>query len=184
MTVEETYLKGCYLIKPTTFHDERGYFYESFNTHKLRKGINWNGTFVQDNVSMSKKGVLRGLHFQLGNSSQAKLVSVLKGAVLDVAVDLRASSATFGNYFKTVLDDRNKLQLFIPKGFAHGFLTLSEEAIFCYKCDAFYNMEAESGIRFNDETLAIDWGIPHSDLIISSKDKLLKSFKECIPFQI
>ncbi|XLS29265.1 dTDP-4-dehydrorhamnose 3,5-epimerase [Flavobacteriaceae bacterium M23B6Z8] len=178
MKARETYLDGCFVIEPNIFYDQRGYFYESFQVKKFQELTGWNLSFVQDNVSVSKRGVLRGLHFQKGVHSQAKLISVLKGAVLDVVVDIRAGSETFGKHFKIILDDQNKLHLFIPKGFAHGFVSLSEETIFSYKCDAYYNKEAESGIIYNDESLAIDWEFPEKELIISEKDQALPGLSE------
>ncbi len=183
MKIKETYLKGCLLIEPTIFKDERGLFFEEFNAQKLKTLTNWKGAFVQDNRSISKKGVLRGLHFQKGKHSQAKLVNVVKGAVLDVVVDIRKQSPTFGKHFKIILTDKNNLQLFIPKGFAHGFLALDDETIFSYKCDEYYNKESESGIIYNDQFLNIDWDFPQSELILSEKDKHLKPFKELVPFE-
>lgn len=183
MKIKETYLKGCYIIEPTIFKDERGLFFEEFNTKKFKTLTNWPGNFVQDNRSISKKGALRGLHFQKGKHSQAKLVNVVRGAVIDVVVDIRKDSPTFGKHFKINLNDQNHLQLFIPKGFAHGFLSLEENTVFSYKCDEYYCKEAESGIRYNDEVLNIDWGFPQSELILSEKDENLKGFNELIPFE-
>lgn len=182
MKVTETFLRGCLIIEPTIFHDSRGHFYESFHAEKFRELIGRKESFVQDNVSVSNRGVLRGLHFQKGTHSQAKLVSVLRGSVLDVVVDLRKDSPTFGKYFKINLDDQKKLQLFVPKGFAHGFLALKNDTIFHYKCDAYYNKESESGILYNDQNLAIDWEFPESELIISEKDLVLQEFKEAPSF--
>ena len=178
MVIEETYLKGCFVITPKVFEDERGYFFESFNqkTFETETGIKIN--FVQDNQSKSSKGVLRGLHFQKNEHAQAKLVQVIKGKVLDVCVDIRKESPTFGKHFSLILDDIDRKQLYIPRGFAHGFVVLEDDTIFCYKCDNFYNKEAESGILFNDEDLKIDWGFPKEILLISQKDFLLPSFKE------
>ncbi|MFS4483517.1 dTDP-4-dehydrorhamnose 3,5-epimerase [Hyunsoonleella sp. 2307UL5-6] len=178
MLVEETYLKGCYIITPKIYKDERGVFLESFNTQRFLKETGVATTFVQDNISKSLKGVLRGLHFQKGEAAQAKLVQVIKGRVLDICVDIRQESATFGKHFSTYLDDSNKRQLYIPKGFAHGFLALENNTIFSYKCDNYYNKVSESGIIFNDKTLAIDWGFPEEDIIISEKDRDLKTFKK------
>jgi dTDP-4-dehydrorhamnose 3,5-epimerase len=177
MVFEETYLKGCFLIKPKIFFDERGYFFESFNNEIFKKETGISINFVQDNQSKSSKGVLRGLHFQTGIHAQAKLVRVIKGKILDVCVDLRENSSTFGKHFLVVLDDKENKQLFIPKGFAHGFVVLENETIFAYKCDAFYNKASESGIIFNDKDLNIDWNLSENDFIISEKDKYLPSFK-------
>jgi dTDP-4-dehydrorhamnose 3,5-epimerase len=170
MTTELTLLEGCIILKPTVFGDERGYFFESFNQNKFRELTGYDTVFVQDNQSYSSKGVLRGLHFQKGASAQAKLVSVVKGEVLDVAVDLRAGSKTYGKHFDIRLSETNKLQLFLPRGFAHGFIVLSEDAIFQYKCDNYYDKAAEGGIHYADPALAIDWVLPHDQLIVSPKD--------------
>lgn len=176
MKVEETYLKGCYVITPTVFEDERGYFYESFNADAFKQATNINVNFVQDNVSKSSKGVLRGLHFQKGTHAQAKLVKVIKGSVLDVCVDIRKDSITFGKHFSIVLNELNKKQLYVPRGFAHGFHVLEDNTIFSYKCDNYYNKEAEGGILYNDKQLNIDWSISNQ-IILSEKDKNLPTFK-------
>ena len=176
MVVKETYLKGCYLITPRVFNDKRGYFFESFNTIQFEKQTGLKITFVQDNQSLSNKGVLRGLHYQKGDNAQAKLVRVIKGSVLDVCVDLRPGSKTYGKYFSIVLDAKQHQQLYIPKGFAHGFLVLEDQTIFSYKCDNYYNKEAEAGFIYNDQTLAINWQLPLQELIISDKDLLLPTF--------
>jgi dTDP-4-dehydrorhamnose 3,5-epimerase len=170
MTIESTPLKGCIIIKPTVFGDERGHFFESFNQEKFRVLTDHDTVFVQDNQSYSTKGVLRGLHFQKGSSAQAKLVRVIKGEVLDVAIDLRAGSKTYGKHFGLKISETNNLQLFIPRGFAHGFVVLSEDAIFQYKCDNYYDKAAEGGIYYADPDLAIDWVLPHDQLKVSSKD--------------
>jgi len=170
MTIESTPLKGCIIIKPTVFGDERGYFFESFNLEKFRALTGIDTVFVQDNQSYSTKGVLRGLHFQKGASAQSKLVRVIKGEVLDVAVDLRQASKTYGKHFGIRLSDENHLQLYIPKGFAHGFVVLSDDAIFQYKCDSYYDKTAEGGIYYADPDLAIDWILPYDQLIVSPKD--------------
>lgn len=170
MNIELTPLKGCVVIKPTVFDDERGCFFESFNQKKFQELTGNDTVFVQDNQSYSAKGVLRGLHLQKGESAQAKLVSVVKGEVLDIAVDLRAGSKTFGKHFGIKLSESNNLQLFIPRGFAHGFVVLSDDAIFQYKCDNYYDKNAEGGIHYADPDLAIDWILPHEQLIISKKD--------------
>ncbi len=176
MKVEETYLKGCYVITPKVFEDSRGYFYESFNKKSFTQKTGIVIDFVQDNVSKSSKGVLRGLHFQLGDHAQAKLVKVLKGKVLDVAVDLRNESETFGKSFSIVLDSKKHQQLFIPRGFAHGFHVLENDTLFSYKCDNFYNKESESGIFYGDKELNIDWKVS-GETILSNKDKCLPTFK-------
>jgi len=167
-----TKLEGCFIIEPNVIRDERGYFMESFNERTFQKGVNQEVHFVQDNQSFSSKGVLRGLHYQTGAHAQAKLVRVLKGEVLDVAVDIRPDSPTFGQYEAVILSGENQRQFFVPRGFAHGFLVLSENAVFFYKCDNFYNKESEGGIIFNDETINIDWNFPIEEMIISEKDKV------------
>ncbi len=167
-----TKLEGCFIIEPKVIEDERGYFMESFNENTFQKGVNQQVHFVQDNQSFSSKGVLRGLHYQTGEHAQAKLVRVLKGEVLDVAVDIRPDSPTFGEYEAVMLSGQNQRQFFVPRGFAHGFLVLSDTAVFFYKCDNFYNKESEGGIIFNDPTVGIDWKFPISELIISEKDKV------------
>lgn len=176
MNLKETGFEGCYIIEPKVFNDERGFFLETFNQQKFEKSTGQQIDFVQENMSYSFKGVLRGLHYQKDNSSQAKLVHVIHGEVLDVVVDLRPNSKTFGKHFKIILSSINKKQLFIPKGFAHGFLVLSEHALFSYKCDNFYNREEEAGIIYNDPTLNIDWGTDLKDLKLSEKDLLLSQF--------
>lgn len=177
MTVEETYLKGCYVITPKLFKDERGYFLETFNEKFFLKETGIQTHFVQDNLSKSSKGVLRGLHFQKGTSAQAKLVQVIEGKVLDVCVDIRKDSPTYGKYFSIILDGLNKKQLYVPRGFAHGFIVLENNTIFSYKCDNYYDKVSESGIIFNDKTLNIDWGFPEEDMIVSEKDKNLVTFE-------
>ena len=169
----ETKLKGCFILEPNVIKDERGYFMESFNEKTFQQGIGKAINFVQDNQSFSSKGVLRGLHYQCGEYAQAKLVRVLQGEVLDVAVDLRPNSETFGQYEAVLLSSKNQKQFFIPRGFAHGFLVLSETATFFYKCDNFYNKESEGGLLYNDESISIDWGFPNEKLVISEKDKIL-----------
>ena len=177
MEIEHTNLKNCFLIYPSVFEDERGDFQEFFNekVYNLKIG---NIRFVQDNVSVSQKGVLRGLHFQIGESSQAKLVSVLKGKAQDVVVDLRPDSSTFGNYCSVELSEKNRKQIFIPRGFAHGFLALEENTILFYKCDNFYDPNAESGVLFNDPYLKIEWCLFERDIIVGEKDKSLKLLKD------
>jgi dTDP-4-dehydrorhamnose 3,5-epimerase len=169
MIVKETYLKGCFVIEPKVFEDDRGYFFESFNENTFEELIG-KVHFVQDNQSFSSKGVVRAIHYQIGDNSQAKLVRVLNGVVLDVAVDLRKNSPTFGKHFSIELSEDNKKQLFIPRGFGHGFSVLSETAEFFYKCDNFYNKESEGGIIYNDKSLNIDWKVNHDDLNVSTKD--------------
>ena len=178
MRVKETPLKDCYIIEPTLFEDNRGYFYEKFNEKKFEELTGMNGHFVQDNISKSSYGVLRGLHLQKGKKAQAKLVSCLEGKVWDIAVDLREDSPTFGKWFGVELTDENKLQCYIPRGFAHGFVVLSEIAVFSYKCDNFYCKEAEGGVIWNDENLQIDWKIPISEVILSEKDKVQPTFQD------
>jgi len=172
-----TKLKGCIIVEPKVIFDERGYFMESFNEKRFQEGINENIHFVQDNQSFSTKGVLRGLHYQTGEHSQAKLVRVLSGEVLDVAVDVRPGSETFGEYVSVLLTAENQKQLFVPRGFAHGFLVLSETATFFYKCDNFYNKESEGGIIYNDPQINIDWQFGVNDLIISEKDQILPTIE-------
>ena len=172
-----TKLEGCYIIEPKIIKDDRGYFMESFNENTFQKGIGQTVHFVQDNQSFSSKGVLRGLHYQVGEHSQAKLVRVLSGKVLDVAVDIRPNSKTFGEHVSVLLTADNQTQFFVPRGFAHGFLVLSDTATFFYKCDNFYNKESEGGIIYNDKTLNIDWGFSESQLIISEKDKVQPTLK-------
>lgn len=173
MNAIETKLKGCFILEPRIFEDSRGYFFESFNQNIFNKLIGEDVNFIQDNESFSKRGTLRGLHFQKGKYAQAKLVRVIKGCVLDIAVDIRKDSVTFGDYVAVELSEDNKRQLYIPRGFAHGFIVLSDTAIFSYKCDNFYNKEAEGGIIYNDELLRIDWKLNKEEFIISEKDLLL-----------
>jgi len=173
MNFIETKLKGCFILEPKIFKDERGYFMESFNERTFQNGVGFNVHFVQDNQSFSSKGVLRGLHYQTGEHAQSKLVRVLQGEVLDVAVDIRPDSETYGQYEAVLLSAEKQNQFFIPKGFAHGFLVLSETAIFFYKCDNFYNKESEGGIKYNDPIINIDWQFEIDKLIISEKDQTL-----------
>ena len=172
-----TKLEGCFVIEPKIFNDERGYFLESFNENTFQKGIGQPVHFVQDNQSYSSKGVLRGLHYQTGEHAQAKLVRVLHGEVLDVVVDIRPDSKTYGESFSVVLSGENQKQFFIPRGFAHGFLVLSETATFFYKCDNFYNKESEGGIIYNDKSLNIDWQFSNDELLISEKDAILPTIE-------
>jgi dTDP-4-dehydrorhamnose 3,5-epimerase len=177
MKVEQTPLKDCYIINDSVFADDRGYFFESFNQQKFEALTGLNISFVQDNQSKSSRGVLRGMHYQLGAYSQAKLVRVLEGSVLDLVVDLRKESDTFGKSFAIELSAENHKQLFVPRGFAHGFIVLSSTAIFFYKCDNYYNKESEGGFIYNDSTLKLDWQIDSSELLLSDKDKELPSFE-------
>ena len=174
MKVTETHLKGCFIIEPTVFNDERGSFFESFHQKKFEEKTGLKVNFVQDNQSISQRGVLRGLHFQKGKFAQSKLVRVIKGSVLDVAVDLRKDSSTFGKHFSIILSEKNKLQLFIPRGFAHGFVVLEDDTIFSYKCDNYYNKSAEGGVMYNDPYLNIDWMLEEKEIQISEKDEKLK----------
>lgn len=177
MNFVATNLEGCFVLEPKIIKDDRGYFMESYNESTFQKVLGIKIHFVQDNQSFSSKGVLRGLHYQVGEHSQSKLVRVLTGEILDVAVDIRSDSKTYGNYFSVVLSAENHKQLFIPAGFAHGFVVLSETATLFYKCDNFYHKESEGGIIFNDPELNIDWGEESKDWIISEKDKNLPLFK-------
>lgn len=178
MKIEELSIKGCYLMTPQVFEDERGNFFESYNALQFQNKTGLLPNWVQDNQSKSCKGVLRGLHFQNEPFSQAKLVRVIKGKVLDVCVDLRKKSSTFGQHISIILDDKKHQELYIPKGFAHGFLVLEDNTIFSYKCDSFYNKNSESGIYYKDADLNIDWSMPLMELIVSEKDKNLPSFKQ------
>jgi dTDP-4-dehydrorhamnose 3,5-epimerase len=170
MEVIQTEIEGLLIIQPKVFGDERGYFFESFSMKEFEEKVS-KTVFVQDNESKSRYGVLRGLHFQKPPFAQAKLVRVVTGRVLDVAVDIRNDSPTFGRYFSLELSGENKLQLFIPRGFAHGFVVLSDEALFQYKCDNYYSPTHEGAIRWNDPRLHIDWQLPENDFILSEKDK-------------
>lgn len=178
MKVIETQLKGCFILEPTKHGDSRGYFFESFNTQVFNSLTGANTVFVQDNQSFSSRGVLRGLHAQSGDYAQAKLVRVLSGEVLDVAVDVRPNSPTYGDYVSVRLSADNNKQLFIPRGFLHGFVVLSETATFFYKCDNYYNKESECGIDPLDVDLNIDWVLDQDELILSDKDQEAPSFKE------
>jgi len=170
MKITETQIQGLFVVEPGVFEDERGYFFESYRKERYADaGIN--ASFIQDNESKSARGVIRGLHYQLNPYGQAKLVRVVQGAVYDVAVDLRQGSPTFGEWFGLELNDKSKKQLFIPRGFAHGFSVLSETAIFSYKCDNGYNKESERGINPFDPKLGIDWQINETDFIVSEKDR-------------
>lgn len=177
MKLIKTPIKDLYVIEPKIFGDNRGYFFESYKKNFFEEHIG-KVNFIQDNESMSSYGVLRGLHYQIAPYEQAKLVRVIKGRVLDVAVDIRKNSETFGKHFSIELSEENKKQMFIPSGFAHGFVVLSDLAIFSYKVDNLYSPENERGIKCNDNDLNIDWKIEENNLILSDKDKILPSFKE------
>ncbi|GAF04064.1 dTDP-4-dehydrorhamnose 3,5-epimerase [Saccharicrinis fermentans] len=177
MEVIQTEIQDLLIIKPKKFNDARGFFLESYNKERfLSKGMNYD--FVQDNFSSSQYGVIRGLHYQLAPYSQAKMVQAIKGKIIDVVVDLRKESPSFGKSFSIELSEENGLQLMIPRGFAHGFSVLSQEVLFSYKCDNLYNKDAERGIRFNDPFLGIDWRVPESDAIVSDKDQNHPLFKD------
>ena len=181
MNILSTGLEDCYEIHPKVFADSRGYFFESFSEKNFLEKV-YPTEFVQDNESKSDYGVLRGLHFQKPPYAQSKLVRVIKGAVLDVVVDLRRNSSSFGKHFIIELNEENKIQLFIPRGFAHGFVVLKNETIFQYKCDNYYHPESEGGIVWNDPELNIDWQINPNELILSDKDKKLPDFKDTFIF--
>nr|WP_319397891.1 dTDP-4-dehydrorhamnose 3,5-epimerase [uncultured Carboxylicivirga sp.] len=177
MEIKKTHIPGLIIIQPQVFNDDRGFFYESYNESRYFENEVL-PHFVQDNISKSSYGTVRGLHYQLAPFAQSKLVQVLEGKVLDVAVDLRKKSPTYGQYYSIELTAENKTQFFIPQGFAHGFSVLSETAIFMYKCDNYYNRGAERGLAHNDPDLNIDWQIPHDKRIISQKDQILPVLKE------
>jgi len=177
----KTPIEDLIVFEPKIWGDDRGYFYESYNQNTFRQnGIN--AMFVQDNESKSSIGVLRGLHYQIGEYAQAKLVRVSSGKVMDVVVDIREGSPTYGKVHTEILSEENKKQLFVPRGFAHGFVVLSDEAVFCYKCDNFYSKESEGGILYNDPALNIDWGIDPADMILSEKDKVHPVFGEHLKY--
>jgi dTDP-4-dehydrorhamnose 3,5-epimerase len=178
MEIEKTNLEGCLVLKPKVFQDKRGYFFESFNQRTFNDITGLNINFIQDNESFSTKGVLRGLHFQIGDKAQAKLVRVIKGEIMDIVVDIRPGSKTYGKYFAIELTASNKKQLFVPRGFAHGYIVLSDTAIFAYKCDNYYDKDSEGGIIFNDPVLNIDWKLDEADLIVSEKDLVLPKLQD------
>ncbi len=180
MKITETKLKGCFILEPKIYEDERGYFIESYNKQTFEELVGSTVNFVQDNQSFSTYGVIRALHYQRGEYAQAKLVRVLSGRVLDVAVDLRQDSKTFGQHIAVELTAENKKQLFIPRGFAHGFSVLSETAEFFYKCDNYYNKASEGGIVYNDLDLNINWQIQEDKVQVSEKDLVLPSLKYAI----
>ena len=182
MVEEKIAIKGLVLLKPNVFEDDRGKFFESHNALRFRKIINEEVDFLQDNISISKKNVLRGLHFQKPPKAQAKLVQVIKGSVLDVTVDIRVNSSTYGKHYKVELSEKNRLQLWIPEGFAHGFLALEENTVFSYKCTAAYSKSDEMDLLWNDPKLNIDWGIKTP--VLSDKDELATAFHNFnSPFQ-
>ena len=179
MTIEQTSLKDCFIVHEKVHGDSRGYFIETYNQRDFSAAIGLDIVFVQDNQSTStSRGILRGLHFQLGKFCQAKLIRVLNGTVLNVAVDLRKESKTFGKHITVKLSDKSKKQMFIPRGFAHGFLVLSERADFFYKCDNFFDRKSGRGIKYNDPDLKIDWQIPEEDILLSEKDKSLPFLRD------
>ena len=177
MTIEHTSIPEVVIVHPDIFRDARGYFFESFN-EKTFAQLMYPVHFVQDNESKSCRGVVRGLHYQKGDAAQAKLVRVIRGRVLDIAVDIRVGSPTFGKWVAAELSGENASQLFIPRGFAHGFSVLSEEAVFQYKCDSFYNSAAEGAVAWDDPDLAIDWGLPSEEVLLSDKDKHHRRLKD------
>ena len=177
MEFKETPINGVYIIKPNIFEDSRGYFSETFKQEEFEKNIG-KINFIQDNESKSSYGVLRGLHFQKGEYAQAKLVRVIKGSVLDVVVDIRANSPTFGKYFSQELTEKNKLQLFAPRGMAHGYVVLQNDTVFSYKVDNVYSPQNEGGIVFNDPDLKIDWQVTSPQFLLSEKDMRLPLFKD------
>ena len=173
MTITKTKLPDCLILDPAVFRDNRGYFFESFNQETFQKLSGQSVTFVQDNQSCSSYGVIRGLHFQTGNDAQAKLIRVISGKVWDVAVDLRPESPTYLQWIGVELSGHNNRQLFIPRGFAHGFSVLENDTVLAYKCDNYYHKASEKGIRYDDPDLNIDWLLPKSERILSDKDKAL-----------
>lgn len=181
MKVIPTEIEGCILLEPEIYTDQRGSFMETFNQGIFERALGRPLNFVQDNQSVSRKNVLRGLHFQEGSFAQAKLVRVVRGSVRDVVVDLREGSPTFGRHFMVELSQENNRALFIPKGFAHGFLSLENQTVFQYKCDSYYHPESERGILYNDPDLRIEWGMEDAQLILSEKDLNLPRFKEVFP---
>ncbi len=178
MKIEKTKLQDCYIISPNSFEDSRGLFFESYNKEVLEGKLGIPLNFVQDNHSLSNRGVLRGLHFQTGAQAQAKLVRVVAGEVIDIVVDIRKESPTFGQHLKVRLSAENQKMVFIPRGMAHGFLATEDNTIFVYKCDNYYHKSAESGIIYNDAELAIDWEFSADEITLSEKDKCLPGFKE------
>ena len=182
MIIESTPLSDVYVIKPRVFADARGYFFESYNKQSVKDTVLETYDWVQENESESTRGVLRGLHFQKGDYAQAKLVRVIKGEVFDVAVDLRKDSATYGKWHGELLTGENKKQFLVPRGFAHGFMVISETAVFSYKCDNYYAPEHDSGIMYNDPQIGIQWPDLDTDIVLSKKDQALNSFEEAYKF--
>lgn len=181
MEIIKTPIPDLIIFKPAVFKDDRGYFFEAYNDKRYKEsGIQFD--FVQDNISFSSRNTIRGLHYQVGDYAQSKLVQVVQGKVIDVAVDLRKSSPTYGKHFAIELSAENNLQFYIPRGFAHGFSVLSETALFHYKCDNFYNKESERGIIYNDKSIGIDWQIDLNKAIVSEKDIILPNFEEATKF--
>lgn len=180
MEIIQTDIEGVVILKPRVFEDERGYFFESYSKREFDKQVR-EINFVQDNESRSQYGVVRGLHYQKWPFTQSKLVRVLRGRVLDIAVDIRQGSPTYGKHVSVELSGENRLQLFIPRGFAHGFAVLSQDAVFQYKCDEFYHPESEGGIAWDDPLLNIDWKLPEKDIILSKKDTVNPKFEEIEP---
>ena len=170
MTIKTTDIEGVVIVEPQVFGDRRGYFFESFHAERYAEALSLTDPFVQDNESRSRYGVIRGLHFQKPPYSQAKLIRVVSGEVLDVAVDLRRGSKTYGKYVSVTLSGENHLQLYLPRGIAHGFSVLSQEVVFQYKCDNYYHPESEGAIAWNDPAIGVDWQIPPQDVILSDKD--------------
>lgn len=182
MNVIKTDIEGVVVIEPQVFGDERGYFFESFNAERFLAETGIDVAFVQDNESRSKRGVLRGLHFQREPYAQAKLVRVVQGRVIDVAVDIRPGSPTFGKYVATELSGENHRQMFIPKGFAHGYVVLEDDTVFQYKCDEYYHPESEAGIAWNDPQIGIEWPLSEDEIILSDKDRKHLTLKELCEF--
>ncbi|MBR7130076.1 MAG: dTDP-4-dehydrorhamnose 3,5-epimerase [Tidjanibacter sp.] len=182
MNVIRTDIEGVVVIEPQVFGDERGYFFESFNAERFLAQTGLRVEFVQDNESSSKRGVLRGLHFQREPYAQAKLVRVVQGRVIDVAVDIRPGSPTFGKYVATELSGENHRQMFIPKGFAHGYVVLEDDTVFQYKCDEYYHPEVEDGIAWNDPQIGIEWPLPEDEIILSDKDRKRRTLRELCEF--
>lgn len=182
MKIKATGIADLVVLEPKIWEDHRGYFFESFSAKSWGQLGLANEGFVQDNEAKSNKGVLRGLHYQLPPYAQSKLVRVIKGAVLDVAVDIREGSATYGQHYSIILSEENKQQLYVPRGFAHGYLVLRDDTIFAYKCDNFYTPDSEGGILWSDPTLAIEWALSPDEIIVSDKDKILPRFGEHLTF--
>lgn len=181
MTITETGIEGLIVVQPRVFGDDRGFFFESYNYKTIEAACGLKARFVQDNMARSTKGVLRGLHYQTGDAAQAKLVGVIEGEVLDVAVDLRKESPTYGQYYSIRLSAENKTQLFVPRGFAHGYAVMSDTALFYYKCDNFYDPEKEGGIMYNDPAVNIDWEMDLATAILSDKDQKHPAFANHVP---